>query len=532
MTKKAGPAASLRASLSRRAASVRAPDRDDRGGTDIGTKVSASVGIIAAMVLATVVNLLVARHYRRWDVTRGGLNTLSDATLAILHALSEPIALHVLLPSGEPLTLSVEHLLDAYDAESSELVVDFVDPDRRPAEFLALARRYGIDAQRADGRLVAGAAAIITRGDRFEIIQQNDLVQVEDEEDLRRRPRIEQAFTGALRAVVSTEHPKACFTRAHGEMEAHALRTHLVRSGYEIEAVEPNHDATAARSPDDCTLLVIAAPTERVSPPEVARYEHYLNRGGSALVVVGARPDGSDRGYEAFGLAGLLEVVGMKLDADFVFETSPELRLPGGRGETFQPSVRPHAVTQRLLHGADRSLAPVVTMASSFSPIREGSAATTPLLVTSREAFGMVDFFTWAQKNIEANKTAADLRGPLTVAFAAELPKPQGAPHGGRLVAVGAASVIVDDNWSQESFRGTAVFVEGAIAWLTERPVLDIPEKPLMTAGLRVSDAWLAATFRYVVLYMPLAAILLGAAVQLRRRDKRKPERKASGEAR
>jgi hypothetical protein len=144
----------------------------------------------------------------------------------------------------------------------------------------------------------------------------------------------------------------------------------------------------------------------------------------------------------------------------------------------------------------------------------------------------MVDFFTWVQKNIEANKTAADLRGPLTVAFAAELPKPQGAPHGGRLVAVGAASVIVDDNWSQESFRGTAVFVEGAIAWLTERPVLDIPEKPLMTAGLRVSDAWLAATFRYVVLYMPLAAILLGAAVQLRRRDKRKPERKASGEAR
>ena len=140
----------------------------NRGGTHIATKVSASVGIIAAMVLATVVNVLAARHYRRWDVTRGGLYTLSDPTLAILRSLSEPVELHVLLPSGEPLTLSVEHLLDAYRAESSQLFVDFVDPDRRPADFFALARRYGVDAQKADGRVIAGAAAIVTRGDRFE----------------------------------------------------------------------------------------------------------------------------------------------------------------------------------------------------------------------------------------------------------------------------------------------------------------------------------------------------------------------------
>ena len=48
-------------------------------------------------------------------------------------------------------------------------------------------------------------------------------------------------------------------------MDAQALRTHLIRSGYALEAVEPTHDAVAPSSIDACTFLVIAAPTEPVS---------------------------------------------------------------------------------------------------------------------------------------------------------------------------------------------------------------------------------------------------------------------------
>ena len=153
-------------------------------------------------------------------------------------------------------------------------------------------RSHGIDVQKADGRVVAGAAAIVSRGDRFELIQQHELVQVEDEDDLRRRPRLEQAFTGAIRAVVSTDHPKACFSAGHGEMEAQALRTHLVRSGYDQNRqsrARTRHPA-ADRTPR-CALLVIAAPTERVAPVDVARYEGYVAQGGSALIVIGARPE-------------------------------------------------------------------------------------------------------------------------------------------------------------------------------------------------------------------------------------------------
>jgi hypothetical protein len=38
-----------------------------------------------------------------------------------------------------------------------------------------------------------------------------------------------------------------------------------------------------------------------------------------------------------------------------------------------------------------------------------------------------------------------------------------------------------------------------------------------------VSDDWLASTFRYLVLYIPLASVLLGVAVYLRRRSTERP---------
>jgi hypothetical protein len=486
------------------------------------TKISASVGIVAAMVLATLVNVFVARHYKRWDWTRGGLYTLSDATVATLRSIEEPVHVYVLLPSGDALTMSVQHLLEGYRGESARLVVELLDPDRRPADFLALAQRFGFEVDREEGRVVARAAAIVARGERREIVRKEDLVEIDADDDLKRRPRLEQAFTSALRAVMNVEKPRACFSSGHGETTSEPLRQHLVRSGFEVANVEP------ARGDDKptlegCKVLVIAGPTERVPAADLAIYKAYLEKGGSAFVAASPQPDEGDRAYVDLGLADLLAPFGLKLDADFVYELDPRFRSPRGRGETFAPTPRPHPATQPLMRLADKGVVPIVTVASSISTTGGGATVPVPLLVTSEESFGMVDFFAWAKTNAPPLPGPADRKGPLTIAGAAELPAPAGAAHGGRLVAIGTAGVVQAANWQSEDLRGTAIFVESAIAWLAARPpILDIPQKPSFTAGLRVSDAWLAATFRYTVLYMPLAAMLMGIAVYLRRRGERR----------
>ncbi len=500
------------------------PPPADPGGallSTTATKVSASAGIVAAMVLATLVNVLVARHYHRWDVTRGGLYTLSEATLATLHELPEPVKIYVLLPGGESLTLSVQHLLDGYRAETSRLDVELLDPDRRPADFLALAERYGIGADKEGDHLVAAAAALVTRGDRREIVRLQDLVEVDADDDLRRRPRLEQAFTGALRAVTSGDHPRACFTAGHGENPSQPLREHLARNGYEVAGVEPLRTGDKSAL-DECKVLIVAGPTEHVPPEDVARYVAYLDHGGTALVALSPQIDSADRGLVDLGLGDLLAGFGLVLDRDFVFEEDARLRSPLGRGETFAPLPRPHPATQTLLRLAEKGVAPVLTVASSLTATGAGTAAVTPLLVTSDQAFGMADFAAWARTGTPPVAGPADKKGPLTVAFAAERPGP-GGKHGGRLIAVGSAGVLEAANWQSDALRGTAVFIESAVAWLTARPpILDIPQKPEFTAGLRVSDEWLAGTFRYVVLYMPLASLLLGVAVYLRRRGEKR----------
>ena len=73
----------------------------------------------------------------------------------------------------------------------------------------------------------------------------------------------------------------------------------------------------------------------------------------------------------------------------------------------------------------------------------------------------MVDFFNWAKTNTEARKSPADNPGPLAIAFASELPKPVGAPHGGRAVVVGAASVFIDENWTTEAIAEPPSFCRG-----------------------------------------------------------------------
>ena len=494
-------------------------------GTTAATKISASVGVIAAMVLALLVNILASRHYRRWDWTRGGLYTLSDATTQTLRGLEEPVHVHVLLSEGDPLALAVRHLLEAYRGETTRLVVDFVDPDRRAAEFIAVQQRFGIVAGKSeDGKIITDAAIVVARGNVPHFITLRDLVQLDEDDELRRRPRIEQALTSAIRAVLSQERPRACFVVGHGEGSVAAgagpgagglgpFRESLIKNNFEVVDAD---DALAA-----CRLLVIAGPTEKVPADEVKRFIAYADQGGSLLVAIGPELDAERERARNRGLGDLLARFGVASNDDFVFELDPRLRMAQGYGESFIAQARMHPVTEGLLKVADRGVAAVVTLGSSLSATGAGAAAPVPLLVTSDQAFGMVDFFTWSKSRTPPVPGPADRKGPLTMAFASELPKPPGSslPHGGRLVVIGSASSLWGANWQAEELRGGSLFVGSAVAWLTARPqLLDIPEKPTFTAGLHVSDAWLASTFRYVVLYIPLATVMLGVAVYLRRR--------------
>ena len=119
-------------------------------------------GVAAAIVIALCVNLLASRHYRRWDATETGLYTLSRVTEHTLKGLDETVEVYVLLSSGDPLVLTLRHVLDAYRAISPRIQPRFVDPDQSPAEFLAIQQKYGVNAAKTEGGRVVTDAGTTT----------------------------------------------------------------------------------------------------------------------------------------------------------------------------------------------------------------------------------------------------------------------------------------------------------------------------------------------------------------------------------
>jgi hypothetical protein len=527
---KPAPSADVVADEKTQPAPQAAPERTSGvpAGTAAGTKFAAIIGLVAAMVLALLVNIVAARHYKRWDFTKGGLYTLSRATTETLKNLGEPIRIDVLVPASDPLSLSLRHLLAAYGSETTRLDVHFTDPDRHAAEYLAIQRKY--DERVIEGRVIADTAIVISRGDRAHFVTPRDLVEVDDAEDTRARPRLEQALTVGIRTVVSTDRTQICFTTGHGEKSIEqgasglaSLRDRLRLNGHDVVSVSTkaaSNDNTARSSYAGCRVVVVAGPSDKFSEQDAQKLTAYVEQGGNVLVAAGPVPDDKSEHYEDLGLGGLLGTFGLELNKNFIFETDPRLRSTRGFGETFMPITKPHAVTEGFLGAEQTGAGPVFTVASSMKATGKGSASVTPLLVTSDDGFGMVDFFAWAKDPGEPVAKDGDAKGPLTISFAGELPARSGAPRGARLVAVASSSPMMGENWMSDELRGTAVFIESAMAWLASSPTpIDIPKKPAMTAGLRLSEDSLASIFRYVVVFIPLASVLVGVAIHLRRRS-------------
>ena len=56
----------------------------DEGGVTAGAKAVSAVGVVAAFAVAILLNVVVARQYKRWDWTSSQLYTLSEPTKTTL----------------------------------------------------------------------------------------------------------------------------------------------------------------------------------------------------------------------------------------------------------------------------------------------------------------------------------------------------------------------------------------------------------------------------------------------------------------
>ncbi len=500
-----------------------------------GAHLVSLVGIVSAIVLAVVANILVARHYKRWDWTKSKRYTLSAATLSTLHDLQEPVDLWLLMGGADPLEQSVKQTLVAYQAETDKLHVHLIDPDRDTAALEDVRKRFKIDTGRTeDGHVVTDAVMVASKGDKHWFVGANDLVSVApgEGEEGRAQPREEQAITLAIRNVLGGDKSKLCFTAGHGELELadgseeglSFLADILQKDNYETATV----DTSAADAHDPfkgCAVVLIAGARGPFTKEESNRLRTYLMDGGSLYLAVSPLNAQSESGMVPAGLDDALSPFGIALDDDLVFEVDPKVALPDSRGIRFFATAKEHPVTAGLVHddAVPREVPRVmINFARSLHHVSPpGASSAVDLLASSDKSYGVVSIAGAADWTDIPDKKPRDLSGPLVLAMAGERPKlAPSMPHGPRVVVVGSGSAVIRRNWAEPlPLRGAALFTESAISWLASKPaILDVQAKASVAAGIRITEDSRAEVKRYVLVFMPLAALLLGLAVGLRRR--------------
>jgi hypothetical protein len=491
-----------------------------------GRRLFGLVGVFSAAIVVVCVNILVSRFYVRWDFTSRGLYTLSDATIETLRELDAPVDIVVFLAASDPLHLSVQHMLTAYGAETTQLRNRQVDPDRSPAEFLALQNEYGIVAGRTeDGRVVADASIVIAKGDKHWFVTTDDLV-VYDEEDERARPALEQALTEGIRNVLSREKIEVCFTRGHQEISADdggphglaELKFRLQKDNYTTRNADLT-DLRGAANLSSCGIVVVAGPETAFTPSAQKHLETYFLGGGNLLVFVNPVLDEGNR-IRPTGLERLLGLGGMELGGDFIIERDPATVLPQGLGETYFVQPEMHPLTRGLFGGDAPRFLPLFSAAQSLRRIEGGGGAA--LARTSPRAFSVKDIRPFVEEGRAVEKRAGDGSGPFVVGMASERPKVEGTgkDKGPRMVAFGSANLAFGRSWRDPTLHGNRVLVESAVSWLAAQPpIVSVPEKASHAVGLNLTEDDLTSILWYVLVHLPGAALVLGGFTLYRRRS-------------
>jgi len=509
-----------------------------------GARALQLAGLAAAIVLAGVVNVLAARHFTRWDWTAHKRWSISPATLETLNALDRPVEVWTVVGRGDPLETGLRPLLAAYAAATPRLGVRWIDPDRDAVQLVDLQRRFGLEAGRTeDGRVATDAVVVVASGDRHWFLTHEDLLAPSD--DVHVRPREERALTQAIRSVLGGDKAKLCFTVGHGELALEPtkderdslgdVRDLLEKNNYELASVDlaaGGHEPSAPLAPSTrlaalagCSVVVLAGPREPFTTDEAERLREWLLQGGSLLAAVGPSDALETGALAPAGLDEALAPFGIALGNDVVHDIDGDVAIPETHGEGFFVAVAPHPVTASLVPGGADAHPPRVAafFAQSLRHVSPpGAVASADLLSTSAGAYAKANIAGAAAWTGAPPRDPVDRGGPFVIAMAAERPRVEtSAPHGPRVVVVGSRFALAEDNWRQpRPLHGAAFFTDSALSWLAARPaVVDVPDRAEVAVAMRLSDDARAEVRRYVLVLMPIAAVLLGVAVWAWRRS-------------
>ena len=474
------------------------------------TKYGAYVVVYTLVVIAILagVNFLANRYDQSYDSTKNKQYSLSDQTIKIVRNLKTGVRM---VYFGETNSFpGARDLLDRYSSLSTKLFVEYIDPNKKPAQ----AKTAGF---RADAQVV------VESGPRREGA----------------KSLTEEEVTGALIRSLKSGERNVCFLTGAGEhsiddqdREGFAiLKSLLERDNYKSRAVslkpaaaaesakpEDAKDAkkieigqaaaaTPVEVPKDCTVLVSAGPTADYPAPVVAALKTYVEDGGRALFMFDnvLRIGHSEPAASNDELAALLASWGVTVNKDLVLDL-------GGLGQIFGFGPEIPVVLQYESHAITQPLTRVPTafpLARSLDIKSQAKSTVSKLVATGEDSLAVTEIGPGGAVDPKKGK-----KGPLTLMAAGSYSgtKP------GRFVVSGTSIWAVNSLAGSRQLGNRDLFLN-TINWLaSDEELISIRPKTPEDQPLNITGQRLTLMAWFSIVIFPLTVVLFGLATWWKRR--------------
>lgn len=458
-----------------------------------------TAAIVVVIAAAVFLNLSIGRipeKYILFDMTGNKLFSISEDTKIMLRALDKDVKI-IVYSEESGFDTNISELLRRYEAESSHVSVEYLDPVTNPK----LYKNYS-------NTQIASGSLIVQSGDKYRIINYEDLYQIEYSMDYTTYSYSENVtgidaegqITSAVAYVTGEEAHVIYFTSGHGEAELESSYTELITKAN--ATMDTINLLTEEAVPDDADGLIIYAPTSDFNEEDMNKVREYVNRGGNVIL--------------AMPTTGEEEPVLYKFLEDYGLTVQNYVVADAGRGYYLQtpfyllPNVTYSEYTSSV-YDEYYVFAPY-TLAMTVSETKPETSDITALLTSSDDSYAKP--LTASLSSDE--KEEGDLDGPFVVAAMVKVSNEDGSE--GKILATGSAYLFSEAANSMVSGGNSKLFAEVISKYVSNDVVVAIPAKSYAISYLILTEADITTWRNIILMIIPGAILIIGFIVWFRRR--------------
>lgn len=459
-------------------------------------KISSSVAIVLAIILVVVVNIFVTALTDKLpikiDLTTNKMYELSEKTYEYLKNYDTPVDIYILASESEQ-DGNIRAVLDKYASANDNIKITNINMSSNPT----FGKKYV-----ENGTSLQANSVVIDSGDKFRMYTMTQLYGVNAQTGQYTSLNVENKITSALKYVSSQVQMKAYIVKGHNEIDVKGAKTKLESENYEVNEV----NTLTEDIPEDASVLIIAKPTTDFSNAEISKLDAYLQKGGDVQVYFDVESQNLTNLYQ------YLKSFGIGIDDSIVIETdtTKSVSLGGSSMSLVVPVVKSSEFTDSIIDN-QRTLAYFPYSKSLKQEFESnGDISTIALLASSEKAYTTTNF-----DNVE--KVGGEQDGEYIVGMLAA-----DAKHGSTVYVSGNTMLLTIDESTLINNYGLAnydYFMNLTNFTLGNEESFVVDEKTLVDNVIILSDMGERIVFAVIVILIPLAVLITGLIIWVKRRN-------------